>query len=294
MQVLYAAQRQEKPDLNSQLKMYRNLVKRSFQLYLQNLLILQRVAEFAKHDAARRRTKHLPSDQDKIFTAKLATNPCVASLTDNLELRRLYDSNNTGRTIDADQISKLYRDFLKTDAYKEYLNQSDTKGEDDRNLLLVLYKWLQGQELFLTMVEDHFPLWSENKSLIIGAMKKTIKALPADDDFLQAYQSPSETVTDFGDRLIKFVIEADESLLEKIKPVLQNWDVERVAIIDMILIKMAIAEFLNFPSIPTTVSLNEYVEISKLYSTDKSREFINGVLDKLLKQLETEGLISKA
>ncbi|NJO87361.1 MAG: transcription antitermination factor NusB [Lewinella sp.] len=136
-----------------------------------------------------------------------------------------------------------------------------------------------------------FPLWDEDKSLIIGAPQKTIKALPVGKDFYKEYQTPSETVTEYGDQLLKKLHEADAALLEKIKPVLQNWDADRVAIIDMILLKMALAEFLFFPGIPPTVSLNEYLEISKLYSTDKSKEFINGVLDKLLKQLQAEGLV---
>lgn len=293
MQVLYAAQRQEVEGLTKHQRMYRDLVDRSFKLYLQNLLIFQRVAEYAKQDLARRAAKHLPSEKDKTFTAKLATNEALASLTNNSNLTLLYDRQKVGRTIDADQVSQLYRGFLKTDDYQAYLANPETGREEDQQVLLALYKWLQSQELFLTMVEDHFPLWGENKSLVVGAMKKTIKALPGAEDFFESYQNPSETVTEFGDQLLGFVIEANDQLLEKIKPVLQNWDADRVAVIDMILLKMAMAEFLHFPGIPATVSLNEYVEISKLYSTDKSKEFINGILDKLLTQLRGEGLVNK-
>lgn len=293
MQVLYAIQREDDRSLAAHRRMYNRLVDRSFQLYLQNLLILQRTASYAKQDQARRLGKHLPSEKDKNFTAKIALNPAMSSLLNNPELTLAYDRKQVGKTIDADLIGKLYRDFAKTEAYETYVYQDDTNLEDDRKILLALYKWLQGQERFLTMVEDHFPLWEEDKSLIVGAMKKTIKALPAASDFFETYQQPSTTVTEFGQELLKFVTEADTQLLEKIKPVLQNWDVERVAIIDMILIKMALAEFLHFKDIPATVSLNEYVEISKLYSTDKSREFINGVLDKLLKQLQEEGLVAR-
>lgn len=293
MQVLYAIQKQEDQGLRARKSMYNKLVDGSFRLYMQNLLIIQRVAAYAKQDQARRLSKHLPSDQDKAFTPKLALNPAMSSIADNPELRLINDRKQIGKTIDADLIAKLYRDFLKTETYQDYLANPDTTVEDDRKVLLGLFKWLQSQERFLTMVEDHFPLWDEDKSLIIGAIKKTIKALPAGPEFFQDYQEPSTTVTEFGEGLLTFVTEADAQLLEKIKPVLQNWDVERVALIDMILIKMALAEFLHFDSIPATVSLNEYVEISKLYSTDKSREFINGVLDKLLKQLQADGLITK-
>ena len=246
MQVLYAIQREEDRSHAAHRRLYNKLVDRSFHLYLQNLLILQRTAAYAKQDKARRLAKHLPSEKDKTFTAKLAHNPAMQSLLDNPELTLAYDRKNIGATIDADLVGKLYRSFAKTEEYESYVFNESTGLEEDRKILLVLYKWLQGQERFLGMVEDHFPLWDEDKSLIIGAIKKTIKALPASNDFFAAYQRPSTTVTEFGQELLKFVTEADDQLLEKIKPVLQNWDVERVAIIDMILIKMALAEFLHF------------------------------------------------
>lgn len=89
------------------------------------------------------------------------------------------------------------------------------------------------------------------------------------------------------------VIKEDKKLLAIIEPTLKNWDVDRVAIIDMILLKMALCELISFPSIPTKVTLNEFVEISKLYSTDKSKDFINGILDRLMKQLDSDGKIKK-
>ena len=100
-----------------------------------------------------------------------------------------------------------------------------------------------------------------------------------------------ESIDDFGLPLLTFVVEADDQLLDRIKPVLQNWDATRVALIDMILIKMAMGEFLQFPKIAPEVTMNEYVDISKTYSTDKSREFVNGVLDNLHKALAKEGLV---
>lgn len=293
MQVLYATQRQERNSLAQCQQLYRQLVDTAYKLYLQNLLILQRVAEAAKQDEARRKAKHLPTEEDKKFTAKLANSPAIQSLTQNKALRQAYDRQRTGTTIDADQIQHLYREFIKTEAFQAYQENQASTPEDDVQILLVLYKWLQAQELFLTMVEDHFPLWEENKSLVVGAIKKTIKVLPGEEDFFTTYEAPSAAVTDFGDRLLKFVVEADQQILDKVQPLIQNWSVERVAILDLILLKMATAEFLSFPSVPTVVSLNEYVEISKLYSTEKSKEFINGVLDKLVTQLKAEGLIKK-
>jgi len=291
MQVLYAAQRQQFKSPRAYESLFLQMVDNSYKLYLQNLLIIQRVCEYAKHDLATRRAKLRPTTEDKAFQSILADNPIVSSLSDNDELSRAYEQAGVKRTIDADQIQGLYRDFLATEASQEYLAKGDTTAEATTALLLKLYKWLQSQELFLGMVEDHFPLWSGDKSLVIGAIKKTIKALAADQDFYKSYQTHGEAILEFGQPLLKFVVESDEALLERIKPLLQNWEADRVAIIDMILIKMAVGEFTQFPAIAPEVTINEYVDISKSYSTDKSREFINGVLDNLRKELQKDGLV---
>jgi N utilization substance protein B len=128
---------------------------------------------------------------------------------------------------------------------------------------------------------------------VVGAIKKTLKQLPVASDFYKEYIPSDEATVDFGEFLLETVFFKDKELLDIISPNLQNWDAERVAIIDMILIKMAIAELMNFNSIPGKVTLNEYVEISKTYSTDKSKDFINGILDRLFKQLTDDQKIIK-
>ena len=291
MQVLYSAQRQEIKSPRAYESLFLKMVDNTYKLYLQNLLILQRVAEYAKHDHATRLAKFRPTAEDKAFRPILADNLAVRSLSDNTELSREYDRKGIRSTIDADQVQTLYREFLQTDDYQTFLQtEGDPTTEATVQLLLKLYKWLQGQELFVGMIEDHFPRWKEDKSLVVGARKKTIKAMPLEQDFYAAYSTHGESVEEFGRPLLKFVVDADAAMLERIKGVLQNWDADRVAIIDMILLKMAMGEFTQFPAIAAQVTINEYVDISKSYSTDKSREFINGVLDNLHKALAREGL----
>lgn len=292
MQVLYAAQRQELKSPRAFDALFLKMVDNTFKLYLQNLLIIQRVCEYAKHDLATRRAKFRPTEEDKVFRAILADNHAVRSLSENTELSQVYDRAGVRSMVDADQVQTLYREFLTTEAYQEFLTIEGQPGsEESIQLILKLFKWLQGQELFTSMIEDHFPLWKEDKSLVVGAIKKTIKAMPLDQDFHAVYAEHGEAVADFGRPLLKFVVEADAVMLDRIKGVLQNWDADRVAIIDMILIKMAMGEFTQFPAIAPEVTINEYVDISKSYSTDKSREFINGVLDNLYKALAKEGLM---
>ena len=117
--------------------------------------------------------------------------------------------------------------------------------------------------------------------------------MPVSEDFYEAYKPTDDTVKEFGEVLLEKVHEDGDELFNIIEPTLKNWDAERVAVIDMILLKMAVCELVNFPTIPTKVTLNEFVEISKMYSTDKSKDFINGILDRLLKKLEKEGKVVK-
>ncbi len=195
--------------------------------------------------------------------------------------------------MDEDVLKKIYSEFSKLEWYKSY---SDKNSEQKNHLetLLELYRYLRKDTLFNEIVEDQLYNWEDDDSLIIGAIKKTLKSLPAPDDFYKEYMVTESETLAFGRSLLHYAIENDEDYSAIIKPTLKNWDSDRVAIIDMILIKMAITEFLNFESIPTNATLNEYVELSKLYSTPKSKEFINGVLDRIMKDLQEKNLIKKS
>ncbi|MEZ4948878.1 MAG: transcription antitermination factor NusB [Saprospiraceae bacterium] len=142
-------------------------------------------------------------------------------------------------------------------------------------------------------MEEHFASWQDDESLVVGSVKKLIKSLPVEGRFFDAYEPEEEATQDFGLELLRLTYRNEDELLEDIKPTLQNWDVDRVAILDLIMIKMAVCELTMFPSIPTKVTLNEFVEIAKSYSTDKSKDFINGILDRLMKQLSKDGKINK-
>lgn len=294
MQVLYAAGRGDQNlDFGSIMQLYRKSISRSFELLLFNLDALIRIAAFARQDAAKKTAKLRPSDEDRRFTSKLYDNPPLQSLSENAELNRLFRAYKLDEKVDEDNVRLIYTDFAKTEEYKAYILKEDTTNEDHIEMLLFLYKHCCADETFNELAEDSYPAWIDDKSLIVGSMKKVIKALPAESNFHDAYRPPDEAVKEFGELLVDKSFRSDVELLEIIEPALKNWDAERVAVIDMILIKMALCEMMYFPSIPTKVTLNEYVEISKLYSTDKSKDFINGILDRLMKKLQKDGKIVK-
>ncbi len=293
MQVLYSMERDERLKFDDAMQRYRESVDLSFELYLFTLFHYMEVARYAHQDADRKNAKLLPSEEDKRFTPKLFDNPLMRSIEQNENLQRLFRRHQFQNTTDQDLIRLVYSDFAKTDAYKAYIAKVDSSTENDREILLSLFKHCVNSENFEEFLEDHYPQWVDDKSLIVGAIKKTIKALPGKAQFFESYRPTKDTTVDFGEVLMRRVENETTDLLGLIEPTLKNWDADRVAVIDMILLKMALCELMIFPTIPAKVTLNEFVEISKLYSTDKSKDFINGILDRLMKKLENDGRIKK-
>jgi len=292
MQMLYSMSRDPQLSFEEVLKRYRESIQTSYELYLFNMYHVIQITAYAKKDAARRKAKHLPSEEDKIFTAKLYENELIQSIVGQITYKQLIEKYNFAEIVDIDNTRKFYIDFAKGDAYKKYV-RTETTNIEHKQILLQLYKFCTGNEFFNELIEDTFANWVDDKSLVIGTVKKSIKALPADFGFFKIYEPTEETTVEFGEELIRQVCTRNEEFFELIEPTLKNWDADRVAVMDMILLKMALCELLIFPTIPTKVTLNEFVEISKLYSTEKSKDFINGILDRLMKKLNKEGKIKK-
>ena len=293
MQMLYTMSQDKELQFDEVLRQFRKNFESSYELYLFNVLQLIKVAEYSRKDAAQRAAKHLPTTEDKQFISKLYDNPLLQSLVNNEGLNDLFKKSKLEEDIDDDLVFRLYKEFSKKEEYQTYCKKESTDDGDHKAILLVLSKSILNNESFTEELEDAFISWLDDKSLVIGALKKTITGLPVTDDFYVGYKPTSETTVDFGEVLLTKVHKEDKELLEVIEPTLKNWDADRVAIIDMVLLKMALCELISFPSIPTKVTLNEFVEISKQYSTDKSKDFINGILDRLMKQLNKDGRIEK-
>lgn len=293
MQQLYSLNQDKELTFKDIKSAYRHSLLNAFHLYLLNLYSIIKVCSLAVEDATNRKKKHLKSEEDLKFSDKLYTNPLVKSLATNQFLQKRLKTDRIGEGIDEDIFRKIYKEFTKEEKYVKYIMEDDTSSENLVELLLELYRVCRRNELFNEIMDDHYSGWPDDKSLVIGAVKKTLKVLPSQADFISEHLPDDETVTEFGETLLDKTYQSNSELDQLIKPVLVNWEAERIAIIDLILIKMAITEMVNIKTIPPKVTLNEYVELAKMYSTDKSQEFVNGVLDRLLKDLQEENKIIK-
>ena len=278
------------PDL---MKGYEDGIWKTYEIYIFHLHLLLKVAQYAEKNAAIRAAKLLPSDEDKDFSPILYSNACTQSLANHVPFLNVVTKYHANEQIDEDQIRSMYLSFAETDNYQKYLSQESHTDQEHAKMLLELYRFLINNDLFVEMTEDRYNNWPDDESLVVGAIKKTLKAMPLDGEFYKEYEPSDETVREFGEQLLRKTCQEDQALFDIISPNLKNWDADRVAILDMIMLKMALCELLHFPTIPTKVTLNEFVEISKSYSTENSKDFINGILDRLMKKLIKEEKIVK-
>lgn len=296
MQVLYAATAADSFQAKDLVKDYHAKIDSSFELLLFNIYLLSKVAEIAKEDFSKRRSKHLPSAIDKAFTPKLFENELLQSFLNDNYITKLIKKAEFVEKAGDDMATVIYKKFTQAhkDEYEAYLLNADTTEDDHRDILLTLYKFcVRESEIFIETMWAHYPSWIDDDSLVIGASKKIIKAMPLEEGFYKNYLPDEEAVNDFGANLTEFLGNNDARLLQTIGPELKNWESDRLALVDMILLKMGTAEFLDCPTIPAKVTMNEYVELAKAYSTDKSKEFINGLLDRIYKVLTNNKLIQK-
>ncbi|BDS10463.1 transcription antitermination factor NusB [Aureispira anguillae] len=274
-------------------KDYLKAIKESYRLYLLNMLYLIKVAEYSKKDFDIKSNKFVPTEEDKKASLRLYENPVLVALRENEEFNLRIKREKLLSIIDEDLVRKLYQNFAKSEYHTTYLEMSPMPAREHQYCLVNLYKSMLEEEHFLEHLEDISPTSEDDQSLIFGAIKRSVRSLPEDDEFYIAQLPNEEFVHDFGKELLYKSIHHNDDLHELVVEKLKNWNEDRVAVLDMLLLKLGICEFLYFPSIPTKVTINEYVSLAKDYSTDKSKRFINGILDRLMKDLMEKGLISK-
>ena len=292
MQALFTWQTTPELKPSDILTFYDQAVKSAYDLLAYHLYLLVTSTSHATEDDERRKAKLLPTELDKRFTPKIYTNSMTQAIARDKELRSQWERIDAASFTPEDFTKKLYKTFSLSESYLTYVQGPDS-AEADREILLTFYKDLVKQEFFNDTVEDFYYNWLDDESIIIGTIKKILKALP-EIELNERYGPSKETINDFGRNLLSYVLDNNMELIQIVEPLIQNWDIDRVATIDIIFIKMAIAEMIIFPSIPTKVTINEYVDLTKLYSTEKSKEFINGILDKVLQTLSEDKKIAKS
>lgn len=271
---------------------YKKHVATSYELLIFNTRNIIQICKMSIDDKNWRKGKYLPTEGDRSFRPMLYENDVVAALEANSTYRD-FNKESFNEYLDVAQAKKIYVEFSKTPEYLDYLAIPDPSLDEHTNILLELWRFLCNHYLYIELVYDAYPNWIDDDSLVKGFLKRLIKGIVEDEELLKQYKPDYETVEEFGQCLLEDVVENFDEYDQQLIPYLQNWEIERIATVDRILIKMAFSEFMKFPSIPTKVTINEYVDIAKMYSTEKSKDFINGILDAALKDLVASDTLRK-
>ena len=228
----------------------------------------------------------------------LYDNKVVAKLKNNDAYQKLKKTHKVSWVSHEDQIKNWYKVVLnKDEIFKEYILKESVNYEEDWKILDYICRGvIFKNDVFISFFEEIDLDWSENKPIVRSLVLKTIKSVKEESDDLQIADISYnwEDDSEYVQELFKFAVRENDYLESLLKGKLQNWDIKRVAMTDKVLLKLALAELIYFPSIPTKVTINEFIEISKTFSTPKSKKFVNGILDGLSAELVDKGIIKKS
>lgn len=261
---------------------------RSLLVYL--TWFLTEVTRYAEKDAHKKASKHLPTTGDLNINIKIAGNELLWKILEDDALKVQFASQKPELIADKELIRKTYLALIETPAYKNYIaNQARDKAEEKKIMEFILNDLLLDNELFVSHIEDTFSNWDDDGEMVVQLLAGYLQK-PGSINYKQL-MSPDKA--DFSKKLLQTVLEKSDHLEKLIIPKLKNWDPERIAQLDMIMMKMGVAEFLYFETIPPKVTINEYIDLAKDYSTQQSGQFVNGILDNIHKDLVQQGTMQK-
>jgi len=291
MQTLYTASTLENNNsVGEQQKILQNHFTQTKNLLVYLTYFLSEVAKYAEKDSRIRASRHLPSFDDLHVNTKIAGNAILSRILDDPAYKKAVSEVKPAGFSDAELIKKIYLNLVATEEYKKYIAGSERIAQEEKDILeFILEKMMLENEAFLSHIDETFSNWNDDGEMVIQLLDSCTKK-PGHCNFSEII-SPDKK--EFASQLLKTVIEKGEHLQSLIIPKLKNWDPERIAQLDMILMKMGVAEFLYFETIPPKVTINEYIDLAKEYSTPQSGQFVNGILDSIHKDLVQQGKMLK-
>ncbi len=295
MQSVYAMITSKADDLIREEKFLKLSIQKLLDLYVLQLQLIVEVQKLATQKLAISKKKHLATKEELSPNTKFIENQAILNLVNSTSFVTFKNDNNINNwTLDDEYVKIIWKKLEKSDLYKAYLNSGDSSFKEDKNFVQDFFKEIIAPDDKLAdYYEDQNISWLDDIPFVNTWIVRTLSKLKQNKIFVLDKLYKDEDDEKFVLELFRKVILHHTSYEEDISDKTPNWETDRIADIDMILIKMAIAEFLKFPSIPVRVTINEYIEISKDYSTNKSGYFINGVLDKLSKEYEKNKTLNK-
>ena len=296
LQIIYAYYQNGGSDLNVAENELLFSLRKSCDLYHYFLLLIPALTHHQTLATDNRKHKYMPTEEELNPNMRLANNRFAEQLGRNRNLRRYAGEYKLSWENDRDFLKNTLDDLLASELYESYLQDPNDSYETDREFWrAALRKVIFPSEAFLDYLEDKSVYWNDDIEIVGTFTLKTIRRFREEEGEGQPLLSMFKDEDDrlFALRLFRESLLHGEEYRERISRHMRNWETERVANIDLIVMQMAIAEILAFPSVPVSVSLNEYIDMAKYYSTPRSGTFINGVLDSVVSELKKEKLLFK-
>ena len=265
-------------------------IEQSRSLYTYLIYFITEVARFSETDARQKASKHLPTAGDLAVNTKIAGNELLWRLLEDTSFTSAVKEFKLEHLVERDLLKRIYLELVSSEEYSEYIELKSRDKKSEKKVLEFIFTHLMlPNENFISHVEELFINWDDDAEMMQALVMNYLNK-PAQQNFNDIL---SKEKWEFAKSLLTTVLDKTEQSLELIKPKLKNWDADRIAALDLIILQMGVCEFLYFETIPTKVTINEYIDLAKDYSTVQSGQFVNGLLDNIHKELTAENKILK-
>jgi len=295
-QALYAFFQEENPVRNVHERNMLKSLEKTFDLYLSLLAFPIDFKFYIERSLEKEESKFFP-DQALITPLKaIRNNLAIGILENDKELAHKLQSAKIRWSDKNEFFKQILIEIKNHEAIQNYCTKEQHSLKEDKVILLTIYEILiSDSDTFNSFLEESYINWDDDQVLIMTSLQKVVTGLKEDgNDFFSEFYKEEEENLRFIKNLFNLTIDYDDSFIELIKSKTQNWETDRIAVVDLMLMKLAICEMMHFSQIPVKVTINEYLELAKLYSTPSSHSFINGVLDKIQSALRSEDKIKKS
>ena len=297
VQLIYAYYQNNGKNLETAEKELLFSLSKAYELYHYMLLLMVSVSRYALQQVEEKEQLNKIAHINEVVSHRFADNQFIAQLESNKQLQDFVENKKKTWNNDIDYIKKLYADIVESGCYKKYMSLEQVTYKDDREVWRRIYKDIITQdERIDEILEEQSLYWNDDRDIIDTFVLKTIKRFDAkkgaDQELVPEYKDEEDK--EFATQLFRRTILNDEYYRSLISQYVKNWDFNRLAYMDVIIMQIAVAELLSFPQIPISVTINEYVEIAKWYSTPKSAGYVNGIIDAVAKALQQENKLTKA
>jgi N utilization substance protein B len=294
-QALYAYNNVKEKNIKQAKTELSSSIIKTLDLYFLLIKLIVDIKDKAYQKIENNKAKHLATDLDLNPNMRFVDNSFVAHLEKNKQFLSYCNAQKISWSNHNSFLEKIYQLFVESETYKKYMS-TKSSFKEDKKIIVFFYEEIIGDcTEIIELLEEESIYWTEDFEFVVNAILKTIRVYKEQDDtdkiLIELYKNEEDQK--FSQDLLEQSINLHKENIDLIEKFTKNWEIDRIIQIDVLLMEMAITEFLKFPTIPIKVSLDEYIELSKFYSTKKSKKFINGILDKILNTLKEEGKINK-